>query len=260
MSVDLERRDHVALLTLNRPDALNALSPEMLDGLEARLDEVEADPALRAVVLTGAGEKAFCAGADIAHVRTADPLTARAFAGRGQRVAARIEHLATPVVAAVNGYALGGGCEIALACDVRIAAEKARFGQPEVTLGIVPGWGGTQRLARTTSMGLAKEMILTGRMVGAEEALRTGLVTHIHPAGELLDAALELAGSIAAKPSWAVAEAKRLCNLALGDLAGPLERELDSFALAFATADQREGMGAFIEKRPPRFAGLEGTG
>jgi enoyl-CoA hydratase len=171
-------------------------------------------------------------------------------------VAARIEHLAAPVVAAVNGYALGGGCEIALACDVRVCSERARFGQPEVTLGIPPGWGGTQRLARTTSLGFAKEMVLTARMVGAEEALRAGLVTHVHPPGELLDAALELAASIAAKPRWAVAETKRLCNLALGDLPGGLARELDAFALAFSTEDQREGMDAFLEKRPPRFAGL----
>jgi enoyl-CoA hydratase len=256
VSVDLERRDHVALVTLNRPDALNAMSPDMLDGLEARLDEIDADDGIRAVVLTGAGEKAFCAGADISHMRTADPQAARAFAARGQGVAARIEHLAAPVVAAVNGYALGGGCEIALACDVRVCSERARFGQPEVTLGIPPGWGGTQRLARTTSLGFAKEMVLTARMVGAEEALRAGLVTHVHPPGELLDAALELAASIAAKPRWAVAETKRLCNLALGDLPGGLARELDAFALAFSTEDQREGMDAFLEKRPPRFAGL----
>ena len=177
----------------------------------------------------------------------------------GQEVAARIEDLSAPVVAAVNGFALGGGCEIALACDVRVASEKARFGQPEVNLGIIPGWGGSQRLARATSIGFAKEVVLTGRMVGAEEALRVGLVTHVHPPEELLDAALELAATIASKPAWAVAEAKRLCNLALGDLDGPLARELDAFALAFATPDQREGMAAFFEKRPPRFAGLEGA-
>ena len=257
MSVELERRDHVALVTLNRPDALNAISPEMFDALVARLDEIEADEAVRAVVLTGAGEKAFCAGADISTMRTASPQEARAWGARGQGLAARIEHLAAPVVAAVNGYALGGGCEIALACDIRICSEKARFGQPEVSLGIPPGWGGTQRLARATSIGFAKEVVLTGRMVGAEEALRTGLVTHVHPQDELLDKALELAGSIAAKGRGAVAETKRLCNLALGDLPGGLARELDAFALAFGTEDQREGMDAFFEKRPPRFSGLE---
>ena len=142
MSIDLECRDAVAVLTLNRPEALNALSPEMLDDLERTLREVDADPTLRALVLTGAGEKAFCAGADIGHMRTAGPLEARAFAERGHRVANLIEGLGTPVVAAVNGFALGGGCEIALACDVRVAADTAQFGQPEVTLGVIPGWGG----------------------------------------------------------------------------------------------------------------------
>jgi enoyl-CoA hydratase len=258
VTVDLERRAAVAILTLNRPEALNALSAEMLATLDVRLDEIAADPGLRAVVLTGAGEKAFCAGADIGHMRTAAALEAREFARRGQRVVDRIEGLATPVVAAVNGFALGGGCEVALACDVRVAAETARFGQPEVTLGIVPGWGGTQRLARTTSLGFAKEMILTGRMVGAEEALRAGLVTHVHPREELLERAVELAATISARPAWAVATAKSLCNLALGgDAPAPYARELDAFALAFTTADQREGMAAFVEKRPPRFAGHE---
>lgn len=258
MTVDLERRDPVAILTLNRPEALNALSPEMLEQLDARLDEIDADPGVRAVVVTGAGEKAFCAGADIGHMRTAGAHEARAFALRGQGVADRIEGLRAPVVAAVNGFALGGGCEVALACDVRVAAESARFGQPEVTLGVVPGWGGTQRLARTTSLGFAKEVILTGRLVRADEALRTGLVTHVHPREELLARAVELAETIAARPASAVAAAKALCNLALGGEApGPYARERDAFALAFTTDDQREGMAAFFEKRPPRFAGHE---
>jgi len=258
VSIDLERRDAVAVLTLNRPEALNALSLEMLDDLEQMLRDVDADPALRAAVLTGAGEKAFCAGADIGHMRTAGALEARAFAERGHRVGDLIEGLGTPVVAAVNGFALGGGCEIALACDVRVAADTARFGQPEVTLGVIPGWGGTQRLARATSIGFAKELILTGRVVKADEALRVGLVTHVHPKAELLDAAVELAATIASRPSWAVGSAKRLCNLALGgDAPAPFAREIDVFALAFTTADQREGMDAFFEKRPPQFEGHE---
>jgi enoyl-CoA hydratase len=259
--VDIERRDAVAVLTLNRPEALNAISPEMLDQLDQRLGEIEEDAALRVAVLTGAGERAFCAGADIGHMRTADALEARRFAGRGQEVADRIEALPKPVVAAVNGYALGGGCELALACDVRVAAEGARFGQPEVSLGIIPGWGGTQRLARTTSMGFAKEMILTGRPVAADEALRAGLVTHVHPAAHMLERAIEIAEAIAGHGSWAVASAKGLCNLALGgEAAGPYARELDAFALAFTTPDQREGMTAFLEKRPARFAGREEVG
>lgn len=256
MSIDFERRDAVAVFTLNRPEALNALSLEMLDELERLLTEVDSDPTLRAVVLTGAGEKAFCAGADVGHMRTAGPLEARAFARRGHRLAHLIECLGTPVVAAVNGFALGGGCEMALACDIRMAADSARFGQPEVNLGILPGWGGTQRLARATSIGFAKDLILTGRMVGADEALRAGLVTHVHPKAGLLDAAIELAATIAAKPGWAVASAKELCNLALGgDTVTPFAREIDLFSLAFATADQKEGMDAFFEKRPPQFEG-----
>jgi enoyl-CoA hydratase len=254
--IDFERRDAVAVLTLNRPEALNALSPEMLDDLERTLAEVDSDPTLRAVVLTGAGEKAFCAGADVGHMRAASPLEARDFAQRGHQLARHIETLGTPVVAAVNGFALGGGCEMALACDIRMAADSARFGQPEVNLGILPGWGGTQRLARATSIGFAKDLILTGRMVGADEALRAGLVTHVHPKAELLDKAIELAATIAAKPAWAVGSAKELCNLALGgDIPTPFAREIDLFSLAFATSDQREGMDAFFEKRPPQFEG-----
>jgi enoyl-CoA hydratase len=254
--VDIERRGAVALLTLNRPEALNAMSVELLNDLEARLREADSDPAVRAIVLTGAGEKAFCAGADVGHMREATALDAKEFAALGHRVTALIETMDTPVVAAVNGFALGGGCEIALACDIRMAAESARFGQPEVNLGILPGWGGTQRLARTTSIGFAKDLILTGRLVKAPEALAAGLVTHVHPAEDLVQKAVELAAGIAAKPISATSAAKRMCNLALGgESAEPLAREVDTFALAFTTDDQREGMAAFIEKRAPRFAG-----
>jgi enoyl-CoA hydratase len=254
--IDLEVSDAVAVLTLNRPEALNTLSPDMLDALDERLDEVEHDPGARAVVLTGAGEKAFSAGADVKHMQTASALEARAYAVRGHELTSRLEAFSRPVIAAVNGFALGGGCELALACDVRLASETARFGQPEITLGILPGWGGTQRLARATSPGFAKELILTGRMVKADEALRAGLADHVHPAEELMERALELAGAIASKPTWAVSTAKTLCNLALeGDLEGHLAREVDAFALAFTTPEQREGMAAFFEKRAPSFFG-----
>jgi enoyl-CoA hydratase len=255
LSIRTDRRDAVAVLTLDRSDAFNALSPEMLDELEAALLRIDADPGQRAIVLTGAGEKAFCAGADIGHMRRATPHEAREFGRRGQSLAALIESIGTPVVAAVNGFALGGGCEIALACDVRLAADSARFGQPEVTLGVIPGWGGTQRLARATSIGFAKDLILSGRLVKAEEAFRAGLVSQVHPAEELLDAAVALAAQIASRPAGAVAAAKRLCNLALGgESPSPYARELDGFALCFGTPDQQEGMAAFFEKRPPRFA------
>lgn len=261
MPVDLNRNDDVAVLTLNRVEALNAMSPAMLDELEARLDEAESDASVGALVLTGAGEKAFCAGADVAHMQTAEALEARAFATRGHEVADRIEGLEKPVVAAVNGYALGGGCEIALACDVRIASERARFGQPEIGLGIVPGWGGTQRLAHIAGIGLAKEMILTGKPVSADDALRSGLVTHVEPPEELLPKAIEIAATMARQPAWALAAAKRLTNLATrAGGPSPFAREIDAFALAFTTPDQREGMAAFFEKRSPDFAGRDQKG
>ena len=256
MTVVLERRGPVAVLTLERPEALNALSPEMLDAIEGHLDAIEGDAELRAVIITGAGEKAFTAGADINQMRQATALEARAWARRGHAVANRIEAFPRPVIAAVNGYALGGGCELALACDIRLASERARFGLPEVTLGILPGWGGTQRMARATSPGFAKELIFTGRLVDAQEALASGLANHVYPPEELMDRAMELAEKIATMPPGQVASAKEMVNLALeGDLQGHLARELDAFALAFGTEDQREGMAAFVEKRPPRFTG-----
>jgi enoyl-CoA hydratase len=256
LPVDLERRGPVAVLTLNRPEALNALSLEMLDELDELLDAIEADSELRTVVITGAGDRAFTAGADIRHMQNATALEARAYAQRGHAITGRLESFPKPVIAAVNGYALGGGCELALACDLRLAAERARFGLPEVNLGIMPGWGGTQRLARTTSPGFAKELIFTGRQVTSAEALATGLVNAVHPDEELLDRTVELAEEIAAKPPWAIAAAKEVVNLALeGNLKGHLARELDAFALAFTTEDQREGMAAFFEKRKPTFVG-----
>lgn len=256
MPVEMERHEGVALLTLNRPDVLNALSPDMLDDLEFLLDQIEKRSELRCVVITGAGDRAFTAGADIRHMREATPLQARDYARRGHDITGRIESFPKPVIAAVNGYALGGGCELSLACDIRLASERARFGLPEVNLGILPGWGGTQRMARATSPGFAKEMIFTGRQVDAAEAHAAGLVNHVHPHDELLAKALELAGEIATKPPWALAAAKEVVNLALdGDLSGHLARELDAFALAFTTEDQREGMAAFFEKRPARFQG-----
>ncbi|MGE0027531.1 MAG: enoyl-CoA hydratase/isomerase family protein [Thermoleophilia bacterium] len=256
LSIVVDRYEAVTVLTLDRIEALNALSPAMLDALREALLRVDADQRQRAIVLTGAGPKAFCAGADIGHMRRATAAEALDFARRGQGLTNMIESLATPVVAAVNGFALGGGCEIALSCDVRLAADTARFGQPEVSLGVIPGWGGTQRLARATSIGFAKDLILSGRLVGADEALRAGLISQVHPHDELLDAAVMFAAQIASRPSGAVAAAKRLCNLALaGESPGPYAREADGFAYAFTTEDQREGMDAFFEKRPPRFAG-----
>jgi enoyl-CoA hydratase len=246
----------VGTITLNRPEALNALSLEMLDQLDAVLDAIEHDTEIRAVIITGAGEKAFSAGADIAAMREASALEARSYAQRGHQVTSRLESFPRPIIAAVNGYALGGGCEFCLACDIRLASERAVFGQPEVNIGIIPGWGGTQRLARATSPGFAKELIFTGRMCPAAEAHAQGLANHVYPHDELMAEATKLAQLIAAKPPWAIAAAKEVINLALeGDLRGHLARELDSFALAFTTEDQREGMAAFFEKRQPTFGG-----
>jgi len=207
-------------------------------------------------VLTGAGERAFIAGADIAEMATKTPLEARSYAELGHDIAHRLETMRKPTIAAVNGFALGGGCEMALACDVRLASSNARFGQPEITLGLIPGWGGTQRLARATSIGFAKELILTGRMVGADEALQRGLVNAVHPPEELLPKSLELARSMASKSPLALAYAKEAANRALhGDLGANLVHEADLFAILFSSEDAREGMSAFTEKREPRFVG-----
>jgi len=246
----------VGIITLNRPEALNALSLEMLDQLDGVLDVVERDAEIRVIIITGAGDKAFSAGADIGAMRDATALEARAYAQRGHQVINRLESFPRPIIAAVNGYALGGGCEFSLACDIRLVSDRASFGQPEVNLGIMPGWGGTQRLARATSPGLAKELIFTGRMCRAAEAHACGLANHVYPHDELMGAAIALAELIATKPTWAVSAAKEVINLALeGDLRGHLARELDAFALAFTTQDQREGMAAFLEKRQAKFEG-----
>lgn len=256
LPVDYERRGAVGVITLNRPEALNAISPEMLDGIDAALDAVAADDLVRAVILTGAGDKAFSAGADISAMREATTHDARAFGARGHAVGARLESCRQPVIAAVNGYALGGGCELALACDIRLASDRARFGQPEVNIGVLPGWGGTQRLVRIAGPGFAKELIFTGRTCDAAEAAAHGLVNRVVPHAELLDEALAMGELIASRAPWAVAQAKVMTNVALdGPQAGNLERERDLFALAFGTHDQREGMAAFFEKRPPVFEG-----
>jgi enoyl-CoA hydratase len=256
MPVHLEIRGPVAVLTLENPGKLNALSVEMLAAIAQHLDAIEADDNLRAVVITGAGEKAFAAGADIGHMRKATVDEARDYAERGHAVFTRIEDFPKPVIAAINGYALGGGCELVLACDIRIAADTAKLGQPEVNLGIFPGWGGTQRLPRLTGPGFAKELIFTGRHVDAAEARAAGLVNHISAAAELLDRAVALGEEIARKSPIAVTVAKELVNRALdGDYRDALARELAAFGNAFDTEDQREGMAAFFEKREPRFTG-----
>lgn len=249
MGIGLERRGPVQVLVLDRQEALNALSPDMIDELRAALDVAGNDPQVRAVVLTGAG-RAFCAGADITEMVKMDVAGALAFAAQGHGLCRDIEALPVPVIAAINGFALGGGCEVSLACDFRIAAEGAKLAQPEVALGIPPGWGGSQRLPRITGEGFAKHMILTGAMVTADQALAAGLVTAVHPADQLLDAAVALGEEIAQKSPSAVALSKQLVNAALGDRDPLLDAEARAFAQQFEHPERTEGMTAFLEKRP----------
>jgi enoyl-CoA hydratase len=211
---------------------------------------------VRVVVLTGAGEKAFAAGADIKYMSGLGVTEAKAWGALGHEVGRLLETMPKPTIAAVNGFALGGGCELALACDIRYAARTAKLGQPEINLGIIPGWGGSQRLARTTTLGFAKELIFTGRIVDAEEAERRGLVDVVFEPGELLEKTLETARLIASKSPVALAAAKEVTNRAFqGDHEANLEREAERFAELFASEDAREGMTAFVEKREPRFVG-----
>jgi enoyl-CoA hydratase len=254
MSVDLAISEGIAVVTMNRPDALNAFNVDQLDQMLGVLQEVRDDPTVRAAIVTGAGEKAFAAGADIKQMVDLTPAEGLAFGRKGHAVTNAIELLPQPVIAAVNGYAFGGGCEIAIACDIRLASENARFAQPEVGLGIPPGWGGSQRLPHLVGPGLAAELIFTGRHVLADEALRIGLVNAVYTFPQLLPAAREMAQQIARNSPSAVRRAKRLMALArIGNPGAGLAAEAQEFGSAFAGPDQREGMRAFIEKRAPRF-------
>ncbi len=250
-----ERRGAVALLTLDRPKALNALDAATLEALEARVAELAQDASLRAVVVTGAG-RAFAAGADIAAMAAFGAREAGDFSRLGQRAFAALEALPVPTIAAVNGYALGGGCELALACDWIYASSAARFGQPEVNLGILPGFGGTCRLVRRVGVGWAKELVLGGEPIDAELALRIGLANRVFPPEELLPAALAAGETIARKGRLALGAAKRVIDRgqdADARVAQALEQE--AFAAAFASEDRAEGMAAFLEKRDPVFRG-----
>jgi enoyl-CoA hydratase len=253
--VRLEQRGPVALLTLDRPDQLNSLNAETLRAFAARLDELAGRSDVRAVVVTGAG-RAFAAGADIAEMRGQGPLEAEAFSRLGHRAAAALESLPVPTLAAVNGYALGGGCELALACDWIYASTRARFGQPEVKLGLIPGFGGTSRLVRRVGSAWAKELVLTGEPIDAETALRIGLANRIYPPEELLDAALAAAHASAERAPLAVAAAKRVIQEGQGaDVRVAHALEQAAFGTLAGSEDRREGIAAFLEKRDPEFRG-----
>ena len=254
--VKVEISERIAVLTIDRQEKLNALNSEVIADLDAALEAARANSEVGAVVITGAGPKAFVAGADIAELSKMTPITGRMHALRGQAVFSKIETLGKPVIAAINGFALGGGCELALACTLRVAAENAKLGQPEVKLGILPGYGGSQRLARLVGKGRAMEICLTAEPISAEEAHRIGLVNRIVPAGQALAAAREIAGKILANGPLAVAYTMEAIHHGL-DL--PLEDglllEATLFGLCASSADMKEGMAAFLEKRPARFEG-----
>jgi enoyl-CoA hydratase len=253
----IESAGGIAVVTLHRPAVLNALNGALLAELSSALRAIDDDPAMHAVILTGSGEKAFAAGADIAELAALESSVAAKVAARtGQALTRQMERMRVPLIAAINGFALGGGCELALACDIRIASETARLGQPEVNLGIIPGYGGSQRTTRLVGRGHAMYLCLTGEIVGAQEALRIGLVERVVPQGELMREARRIAELIAAKAPLAIAACKRAidggAHLSLDDA---LELEATEFARLVATADFSEGARAFLEKRTPRFSG-----
>jgi len=244
------------VLTIDRPEAMNALDVETLTELRDRIAELREDESVRVLVLTGAGERAFAAGADIKYMSALSVDEAKEWGGLGHQVGQLLEVAPKVSIAAINGFALGGGCELALACDLRYAAATAKLGQPEVNLGIFPGWGGTQRLARVCGLGVAKDLILTGRVVDADEALRIGLVNGVFEPGELLAKTIEVARLVASKGPLALAAAKVGINHSLqGDHVENLQAEAESFGELFSSEDAKEGMTAFTEKREPRFSG-----
>jgi len=241
-------------MTVDRPEAMNALDRPTLEELRDCLLELRDDEEARVVILTGSGEKAFVAGADIKYMSGLEVDEAKEWGGLGHQCGQLLETMPKPTIAAINGFALGGGCELALACDLRYASSAAKLGQPEINLGIIPGWGGTQRLARVCGLGVAKDLIMTGRVVDADEALRMGLVNGVHD--PVLEKAREVAALLASKSPLALAAAKRALNHALqGDHVENLEREADEFGALFASEDAHEGMSAFAEKRTPHFTG-----
>lgn len=255
-NIILEKELDLAILIINRPQAMNALNYDTLQEIKAAVLQISTDNNIQALIITGAGEKAFVAGADIAYMENLTAIQGREFGALGQAVFSAVENLSIPVIAAVNGFALGGGCELAMSCDIRLASEKARFGQPEVGLGITPGFGGTQRLARLIGTGPAKELIYTGMNIDVNEAYRLGLVNHIYPADALMDEARKLARKIISNAPLAVSLCKSAINKGLQtDIDTAMTIEADVFGLCFSTNDQKEGMNAFLNKRKADFKG-----
>ena len=248
--VELKKNDKTAVLTINRPEALNALNSQVLSDLKAALDELKKEADLRCLIITGAGPKSFVAGADIGEMSTMNPKKGEAFGIAGNKVMSQVASFPCPVIAAVNGYALGGGFELALACDLRLASEKARFAFPETGLGITPGFGGTQRLPRIVGVSKAMELILTAKTIKADEAKAIGLVSEVYPAEELMDKAMELANAICANAQIAVCESKRCIRMGMQtDIHTGSAFEAEAFGVTCGTEDKNEGMGAFLEKR-----------
>lgn len=247
--------DGLAVVTINRPDSLNALNADVINDLDECFRQAKIDESVRGIVLTGEGPKSFVAGADIKQFSELDPVAAQRFAVRGQSVFNRIEEMTKPVVAAVNGFALGGGCELAISCHMRIASENARFGQPEVSLGLIPGYGGTQRLPRLIGRGIATELVLTGELISAKRAYEIGLVNKVVPLEDLLDTAKSMLKTIASKAPIAVAFALEAMRASELPLRQGLRHEAALFGQTFATEDFKEGISAFLEKRKAMFKG-----
>jgi len=255
-NVLLDKEDRIAILSINRPKALNALNSDTLLEIRSAVTEVKEDSGIDVLIITGAGDKAFVAGADISFMQNLTAMESRAFAALGQEVFRMIEAMEKPVIAAVNGFALGGGCELSMCCDFRIASSTAKFGQPEVGLGITPGFGGTQRLPRLIGPGMAKQLIFTTDVIDANEALRVGLVNSVAAPEELMDFVKKIAKRIVSKGQVAVRLSKTAANEGMQtDIDRSMTIEADAFGLCFATQDQKEGMTAFVEKRKPQFTG-----
>lgn len=254
-TIKTELTDNILFIYINRPDKMNALNQEVMKELALAIDEVYTNKEIRSAVITGKGEKAFVAGADISEFLTLSDEQGMELAKKGQVVFKHIEDCPKPIIAAVNGFALGGGCELAMACHFRIAATNARFGQPEVNLGLIPGYGGTQRLTALVGKGKALEMMMTGDMINAEDALTWGLVNYVVAPGDLLLKSTELLQKIHTKAPLAIARVIKCANAALDNSVDGFEMELNEFGACFATKDLQEGAEAFIQKRAPRFVG-----